>query len=254
LQYANEELNRRNAELGDAKDALELSNVELQQFAYIASHDLQTPLRSIAAFAQFLQKDYEGQLDEQADDYIGRLVGGVKRMQNLITDLLAYSRVESRAAPFVAVDLNQLCDDVVVLLRTCVEDAGGRVTRDELPTVVGDRSQLSQLLQNLIDNALKYRHKDPPRVHVSAEQNGSGWTISVRDNGIGIDARHHEQIFEVFRRLHTEREYPGTGIGLAICRRIVQRHGGHLWLESKPGQGSTFYFTVPEFSHEEQGS
>ncbi len=246
LQFANEELQGRNKELADAKNALELSNFELQHFAYIASHDLQTPLRGIAAFAQFLQKDYEGRLDEQADDYIRRMVGGVKQMQKLITDLLTYSRVESQAAPFVAVDLNQVCDDVLALERAAIDNEGGQVTRDRLPSVVGDRSQLSQLLQNLIDNAVKYRGNDPPRVHVSAERDGQEWTFAVRDNGIGIDAKFHEQVFEVFRRLHTEKEYPGTGIGLAICRRIVQRHGGQMWLESAPGKGSTFYFTIPD--------
>jgi len=245
------ERKRLENELRSLNTALAESNEELQQFAYIASHDLQSPLRSIAAFAQFIQKDYQGRLDEQADEYIDRMVGSVKGMQTMINDLLAYSRVESQSVPFQPVDLCQVCDDAVVLLSASIEDVEGEVTRDELPTIAGDRSQLVQLLQNLIGNGVKYGHDDPPRVHVSAEKNGDTWAISVCDNGIGIDAKYHEQIFEIFRRLHTEREYPGTGIGLAICRRIIQRHCGRIWLESEPGKGSTFYFTIPELATEE---
>lgn len=246
LQYANEKLQMRNEELTEAKEALEQSNVELQHFAYVASHDLQTPLRGIAGFAQFLQKDYQGRFDERADEYLTRIVDGAKRMQTLINDLLAYSRVESRSRPFEQVDLNETFEDAVGLLRSSIEDTHGEVTRGELPTVVGDRSQISQLLQNLIGNAIKYHGEQPPQVRVSAEDTGGQWTIAVRDNGIGIAAKHREQIFEIFRRLHTADKYPGTGIGLAVCRRIVQRHGGEIWLESSPGQGSTFFFTIPE--------
>jgi PAS domain S-box-containing protein len=232
-------------ELRIANEALEQSNLELQQFAYIASHDLQTPLRSIAAFAQFLQKDYQGQLDEQADDYIERMVEGVKHMQTLITDLLAYSRIESRATPFQAVDLNEVCMNTVNLLRAVIEESSGEVTFEDLPTVKGDSTQLAQLLQNLISNGLKYHGRKPPRVHVTAEQIDQTWTISVKDNGIGISQEFHEKIFEIFRRLHADSEYAGTGIGLAVCRRIVQRHGGRIWVDSEPDQGSTFYFTIP---------
>jgi light-regulated signal transduction histidine kinase (bacteriophytochrome) len=228
-----------------ANESLEQSNMELQQFAYIASHDLQTPLRSIAAFAQFLQKDYQGQLDEQADDYINRMVGSVKSMQTMIGDLLAYSRIESQTVSFHPVDLNQVCDDAVGMLRPLIEDTAGEVTHDDLPTIAGERSQLAQLLQNLISNGIKYHGDQPPRVHVSAQWQDGVWTIAVRDEGIGIDAKYHEKIFEIFRRLHTEQEYSGTGIGLAVCRRIVHRHGGQMWLESQPGEGCTFYFSVP---------
>ncbi len=244
LQYANEKLHRRNEELTEAKEALEQSNVELQHFAYVASHDLQTPLRGIAGFAQFLQKDYQGRFDERADDFLVRIVDGAKRMQTLINDLLDYSRVESRSRPFEPVDLNETFEDAVALLRSSIEDTHGEVTRGELPTVVGDRSQISQLLQNLIGNAIKYHGDKPPQVRVSAENKGGRWTIAVRDNGIGIAAKHRESIFEIFRRLHSADKYPGTGIGLAVCRRIVQRHGGNIWFESEPGQGSTFFFTI----------
>ncbi len=227
---------------------LEQSNIELQQFAYIASHDLRAPLRGISGFAQFLQQEYQGKLDSTADEYLDQIVSGAQRMQQLITDLLAYSRVESRSRPFAPVDLAEVFDDAVDLLRAETEDARGAVTRGELPTVLGDPAQLSQLLQNLISNGLKYHDDAPPLVHVTAERSDSGWTIAVRDNGIGIDAKHHERIFEIFLRLHTNEKYPGTGIGLAVCRRIVLRHGGRLWVESQVGHGSTFYFTLPDRS------
>ncbi len=233
-------------ELRTLNTALAESNEELQQFAYVASHDLQTPLRSIAGFAQFLQKDYQGKLDDQADDYIRRMVGGVKHMQTLITDLLSYSRVESQFASSQSVDLKEVYDDAVERLHAAINDTNGVVARDDLPTVAGDRSQLVQLMQNLIGNAVKYCGDHPPHVHVSAEDGGEEWTIAVRDYGIGIGEKYHEQIFEIFRRLHTDREYPGTGIGLAICRRIVHRHGGRIWLESESGRGTTFYFTIPK--------
>ena len=237
---------QRTAQLAHANEALEQSNVELQHFAYIASHDLQTPLRGIAGFAQFLQKDYQGKIDERADEYINLIVESAKRMQTLIVDLLTYSRVESRVASFKPTDLGEVVDEVVEILNVSTQDSEGKVTRDELPTVASDRSQLSQLLQNLIGNSLKYHGEEPPHIHVSAEHKGSQWTIAVRDNGIGIEAKQHEKIFEIFRRLHTDEVYPGTGIGLAVCRRIVHRHGGKIWVESQPGKGSTFYFTIPD--------
>lgn len=227
---------------------VEQSNIELQQFAYIASHDLQAPLRGIAGFAQFLQQEYRGKLDETANEYIEHIVTGAQRMQQLINDLLAYSRVESRSRPFVSVNLAEVFDDAVELIRVDIEDANGEVTRGELPTVMGDPAQLSQLLQNLIGNGLKYHGVNPPRVQVTAKQIDSGWTIAVRDNGIGIESKHHERIFEIFRRLHTQEQYPGTGIGLAVCRRIVERHGGKIWVESEVGRGSTFLFSLPDRS------
>jgi signal transduction histidine kinase len=236
----------RTAELAHANESLEHSNLELKQFAYVASHDLQTPLRAVAGFAQFLQMDHQGKLGEKADHQIERIVGGCQRMQTMINDLLTYSRVESRSRPFVSADLNEVFDDAVTILSASIEDSGGEVTRDELPILSGDRSQLGQLLQNLIGNSLKYHGDEPPHVHLSAESNGGHWTVAVRDNGIGIDAEYHDRIFEIFRRLHTQEKYPGTGIGLAVCRRIVHRHGGRIWLESVQGTGTTFYFTVPQ--------
>ncbi len=236
----------RTSELARANEALERSNVELQQFAYIASHDLQTPLRGISGFAQLLQEDYQGRFDERADTYIERIVVEVKRLKTLIEDLLTYSRVESRARPFEPTDLGRVFDEVVATLEPSIADSRGEVTRGDLPIVAGDASQLAHLLQNLIENALKYHGDEPPRVHVSAKTNGSEWTVAVRDNGIGIDAKHHGRIFEIFRRLHTQEQYPGTGIGLAVCRRIVTRHDGNIWLKSSVGQGSEFFFTLAD--------
>ena len=242
------ELARANLSLKKQAAELERSNLELQQFAYIASHDLQAPLRAIGGFVQLLRDTYSGRMDEQADTWIAHTVAGVERMQTLIRDLLAYSKIESRGRPFEAIDSREVFDQVIEGLEASIRDSNAQVTCSELPTVAGDRSQLLQLLQNLVGNAIKYHGDQPPRVHVSAEKKGSEWVFSVSDNGIGIDPKHYRRIFEIFRRLHTQQVYPGTGIGLAICRRVVQRHGGRIWVESEPGRGSTFVFSLPERS------
>ncbi len=224
---------------------LERSNAELEQFAYVASHDLQEPLRMVASYVQLLAKKYEGNLDEKADKYIGYAVEGVKRMQRLINDLLAYSRVGTRGKPCEPLDTSAVVDEVVAALELALRESGGEVTRDGLPTVMADETQFFQLFQNLIGNALKFHGPDAPRVYVGAERNGSEWTFSVSDNGIGIDARYAERIFMVFKRLHERGAYPGNGIGLAIAKKIVERHEGRIWVESRPGKGATFRFTVP---------
>ncbi len=234
-----------NAELTRSSEALERSNVDLAQFAYIASHDLQTPLRNISGFVQLLEHNYAEALDDKARDWIRRTVQASEQMHRLIRDVLEYSRVDSRARPFEPVALREVFNDAVGLLEASIRDAGGEVTCDELPTVMGDRSQLVQLLQNLIGNGLKYHGQKPPQVHVSAQHEGNEWTISIRDNGIGIAPKHYERIFEIFKRLHNQQEYPGTGIGLAVCRRVVHRHGGKIWVNSESDQGSTFSFTIP---------
>jgi len=236
----------RTAQLVRANEALERSNLELQQFAFIAAHDLQTPLRSISGFAQLLKKDYAGRLDPQAEAWLDQLVRSVLRMRDIIHDILAYSRVESRGNAFRPTDFNDLIDDVLATLDAPIRETGARVTRDALPTLLGDRTQLAQVLQNLIDNAIKYQASQSPAIHVSARRDGDEWVFSVRDNGIGIAEKHLENIFDIFRRLHTQQEYPGTGIGLAICRRVVHRHGGRIWVDSEPGLGSTFNFTLPD--------
>ena len=236
----------RTKELAIANRVLERSNIELQQFSYVASHDLQSPLRSICGFVQLLKMEYASKLDEQAADWIRRTIQAAEQMQSLICGVLDYSRVDSRSRPFMPMPFLGVFNDVVALLDSSIQDAGGQVTCGELPVVMGDRSQFVQLMQNLIGNGLKYHGDKSPHVHVSAEHQGNEWTFSVRDNGIGIDPKYHERIFEIFKRLHDQKQYPGTGIGLAVCRRVVNRHGGRIWAESEAGQGSVFYFTIPE--------
>jgi light-regulated signal transduction histidine kinase (bacteriophytochrome) len=222
------------------------SNMDLQQFAYVASHDLQTPLRSINGFLQLLADNYRGKLDAQADEWIDRTITSTRRMQQLIRDLLEYSRVDSRARPFQRVDFSAVFEETMELLEPAIREIGGQATRGDLPVVLGDQSLLMQLLQNLISNAIKYHGSEPLRIHVSAEKSGGNWLFSVRDNGIGIEQKQHDRIFQIFRRLHSEQAYPGTGIGLAICQRIVHFHGGAIWVKSRLQAGSTFYFTIPE--------
>ena len=240
----------RTRELAASNQILERSNIELQQFAYIASHDLLSPLRSIAGFVQLLKIKYQGTPDEQANDWIHRTVQAIGQMQALIRDLLAYSRVDSRFRPFVATSFLDVFHDAVKLLEPSIREVQGQVTCAELPVIMGDRSQLVQLMDNLIGNGLKYHGDRAPRVHVSAERNGEEWNFSVCDNGIGIAPEYYERIFEIFQRLHDKEEYPGTGIGLAVCRRIVDGHGGRIWVESEPGQGSAFHFTIPAVQKE----
>ena len=225
---------------------LERSNKDLEQFASIASHDLQEPLRMVASYTQLLAERYEGQLDEKAKKYIAYVVEGAVRMQRLVNDLLAYSRVGTRGNPIEPTDAGRVLGQAIGDLATAIEESRAIVTNEDLPMVRADASQLVQVFQNLLANAIKFRGEDFPRVHVSARDEGCEWVFSVRDNGIGIDRQYAERIFVIFQRLHTRQEYPGTGIGLAVCKRIVERHGGKIWVESEPGKGSTFSFTVPK--------
>ncbi len=220
------------------------SNEELEQFAYVASHDLQEPLRIVTGYVQLLERKYKTRLDADADQFLHYIVDGVTRMQQLISDLLNYSRVGTRGMPFRTVSMEAVVDRARANLTRVIEEAGAMVTYDTLPKVKADETQLVQLLQNLIYNGIKFRSDRAPQVHVSVRQEGDQQVFSVRDNGIGIERQYWDQIFLIFQRLHSRQKYPGTGIGLAICKRIIERHGGRIWLESEPGVGSTFYFTL----------
>lgn len=232
-----------------ARQAMELarSNADLEQFAYVASHDLQEPLRMVASYTQLLARRYRGKLDEDADEFIGFAVDGVNRMQALINDLLAYSRVGSRGDNLEATNMNELFDRVLLSLGPAIEETGATVAREDLPVIRADPGQMAQVLQNLIANAMKFRKPDVvPNVSVSARRDPEGWVFSVADNGIGIAAEYADRIFVLFQRLHSRDEYSGTGIGLAICKKIVERHGGRIWFDSEPGRGTTFHFLIPE--------
>lgn len=225
---------------------LERSNTELQQFAYVASHDLQEPLRTVSSFVELLGRKYKGRLDEKADQYISFAVDGAKRMSALINDLLSYSRVGTQGGGFEREDMNKVLAQALANLKVAIRESGAEVTGSALPVVHGDRTQLIQLLQNLISNAIKFTSEGvKPGIRVFAEPKAAEWLFGVQDNGIGIPREHHEKIFAIFQRLHGRDEYQGTGVGLAVCKRIVERHGGRIWVESAPEEGSIFYFTLP---------
>jgi PAS domain S-box-containing protein len=226
-------------------EELNHSNEELGQFAYIASHDLQEPLRMVASYTQLLSRRYKGKLDSEADEFIAFAVDGASRMQRLIQDLLAYSRVGTKGQELLDYSSEEALQQALINLRAPIGDSGARVTHDPLPTVLADEMQLIQLFQNLVGNAIKYQSQGVPQIHISAARNvEKKWIFSVKDNGLGIDPQYFERIFGMFQRLHKREEFAGTGIGLAICKKIVERHGGSISVESQPGQGSTFRFTL----------
>jgi PAS domain S-box-containing protein len=240
---------RKKAEDHLVKTVTELkrSNEELQQFAYVASHDLQEPLRMVASYTQLLASRYTGRLDAEADEFIAYAVDGSNRMQGLIQDLLAYSRAGANGKALREISSEDALKAALLNLRTAIQESGAVVTHDELPAITTDDTQLAQVFQNIVGNAIKYHGPQAPRVHVSAAKNGGKeWTFSVRDNGLGIDPQYFERIFIIFQRLHGRKEFKGTGIGLAICKKIVERLGGRIWVESQPEKGSTFYFALPE--------
>lgn len=246
---------RKLAEEARARATAELarSNAELEQFAYVASHDLQEPLRMVSAYVQLLERRYKQRIDEQADKYIYYAVDGAKRMEALIAALLEYSRAGRAELELEWVDTGELVDQLKSTFKATIDEARATVTSDRLPTIRSDEGLLTRVFQNLLGNALKFRRKDaPPSVHLSAERQDGDWVFSVRDNGIGIDAAYRDRIFVIFQRLHTRAEYPGTGIGLAISKRVVERLGGHMWFESEPGAGSTFHFSLPALSGERE--
>jgi signal transduction histidine kinase len=245
-EHLEEQVERRTQQLSATATDLARSNTELEQFAYVASHDLQEPLRMVSSYLQLLQRKYQGQLDASADKYIAYAVDGAARMQRMINDLLAYSRVMTRGKAPVATDCERAWSDALANLERRIQENAAVVTHDPLPTVQADASQLIQVFQNLIGNAIKYHGAETPRIHGSAQRQPGHWLFSVRDNGIGIEPQYFERVFVIFQRLHGKEEYSGTGIGLAVCKKIVERHGGTIWVESQYGAGSTFYFTIPD--------
>lgn len=240
------ERKRAQSELAIRAQDLASSNAELEQFAYVASHDLQEPLRMVTSFTQLMVNRYRGNLDADADEFIEYIADAAKRMSRLINDLLEYSRVGTRGRPLSPTDCSAMFQLACKNLRVAIEETHATVTSDPLPTVLGDETQLLQLFQNLIGNALKFRGEGPIQIHVGVERQSGKWLFRVSDNGIGIEPQYAERIFIIFQRLHSRGEYPGTGIGLAICKKIVERHGGRIWVESEPGAGATFCFLLQE--------
>jgi light-regulated signal transduction histidine kinase (bacteriophytochrome) len=233
-------------ELEKIMEDLRRSNTELEQFAYVVSHDLQEPLRMVASFTQLLQKRYQDKLDDEANEFINFAVDGATRMQGLINDLLTFSRIGTKGVSFNPTDMNVILENVLANIQQSTIEAEAEITMDPLPVIIADGLQMTQILQNLISNAIKFRGKSSISIHVSGENQPDKWVFSVRDNGIGIDPKHFEKIFVIFQRLHNRDEYEGTGIGLAVCKRIIHRHGGKIWVESELGKGSTFYFSIPK--------
>jgi signal transduction histidine kinase len=246
LKGAYAELIASREELRRSASDLARSNQELEQFAYSVSHDLREPLRTISSFLTLIRKRYRCQLDAKGEEFIDYAVGGADRLGQMIQDLLQYSRIQRQELTFQPVPLFDIWLDAVENLYFLIEETGARITHDPLPVVQGENSQLNRLLQNLMANAITYCKDGKPQIHIGVASQGDQWLISVQDNGIGIKPEHWERIFQIFQRLHTEKEYPGTGIGLATCKKIVERHGGQIWVESEPGKGSIFFFTLPK--------
>jgi two-component system CheB/CheR fusion protein len=239
LKSLNEKLEKRAEQLVN-------SNLELERFAYVASHDLQEPLRMVSSFLQLLQKKYESQLDETGNKYIHLAVDGADRMKRLISDLLQFSRVSSTAIALQPVDTNEVVEELKNLFKNKLFESGGVIHSSNLPVIMADKTPITQLLQNLIGNALKYRSDAPPEIWVDCKEEAGEYIFSIKDNGLGIDPKFFEKIFVIFQRLHNKNEYSGTGIGLAICKKIVDRFNGRIWVASEPGKGSTFSFSFPK--------
>ncbi|MFZ2197585.1 MAG: ATP-binding protein [Thermodesulfovibrionales bacterium] len=246
-----EALRQSEERLMKAMAELARSNSDLEQFAYVVSHDLQAPVRSIRGFSEIMAEDYRGRLGEEADKHLDRIIKGASRVQSMINDILAYSRVGTLAEELTTLDCEAVLSQAIEDLHSSIEESGAVITHGPLPSVKAEQSQMIMLFQNLIGNAIKFSPEEP-RVHVNAAKKGNEWVFSVQDNGLGIDPEQTDRIFSPFQRLHTEKEYPGTGIGLAVCKKIVERHGGRIWVESTPGKGSTFYFSLPAGKETEQ--
>ena len=240
-----QQLKERTDQLQLAREGLTKGNLEFQEFADAVSHDLQTPLRAISGFSQFLQEEYQGQLDEIADGYLDQVVDGASRMEQLIKGLVQFSRVTSKAMPFELVSLNEVFEEALIGLHQRIESAGAVVRVDDLPVISGDRAQLTLLFQNLIENGLIFNKSQPPSIRVQAEKQATHWAITVSDNGIGIAKKHLDCVFAIFRRLHAKGQYEGVGVGLAVCRRIAERHLGQFWLSSEEGVGTAASIRLP---------
>jgi light-regulated signal transduction histidine kinase (bacteriophytochrome) len=247
-QTLEDSVNKRTQELQQLNETLSKSNKELENFAYITSHDLQEPLRMVTSFTQLLQKKYGDRLDQDANDYIGFAVDGAKRMYELINGLLLYSRIARNEATFTNVDLNKILMEVKANLNPLIKERNCLIECVDLPIVLADRNQMLQLFQNLVSNGIKYCDDKNPHISISAIKKKSNYIISVKDNGIGIESQYFDKIFEIFKRLHLRDKYPGTGLGLAICKKIVENHNGKICVESEPGKGSNFSFTLPRGS------
>lgn len=245
LQQTEEKLARANLELRQQAVELRRSNEELQQFAYVVSHDLQEPLRAIGVYSELLISRYQQEADAEVQEFVRYITEGIEHMRTLMTDLLQYARVESQTKAVTLTDCHQIVLQVLQDLQLSIEETGAQITYDPLPTVYADQKRLAQVLRNLLSNALKYHGPQPVRIHMSASQKDGEWHFQVHDNGIGIDPQFAERIFVIFQRLHLQREYPGTGIGLAMCKKIIEQHGGRIWVESRLGEGATFFFTLP---------
>ena len=239
------ELKRTREALQQANNGLAHSKLELQQFAYIASHDLQEPLRMVISYLTLLEKRYGDRLDADGKEFIEFAVSGGKRMRELIDDLLEYSRIESRSKPFVLVDMKRVVGNTIRVLKVPIDESNADIIIEPMPTIMGDGSQMQQVMQNLISNSLKFHGPERPVVRISAIEGRKEWTFSVKDNGIGLNVEYADKIFQMFQRLHAQEQYTGTGVGLAITKKIVERHGGRIWVESEEGKGATFFFTIP---------
>ncbi|MBN1800993.1 MAG: GHKL domain-containing protein, partial [Candidatus Lokiarchaeota archaeon] len=245
VSFLSENLHKTQERMSNYLSQLEKSNADLEEFAYIASHDLQEPLRAIISFSQLLESDYKDVIDEVGKEYLDFIVEGGNRMKLLITELLEYSRITTRKRPLSACNTESVLEESMLNLKESIRESKAVITHDRLPEIVVDKSQILRVFQNLIGNAIKFRSDKDPRIHVSAQKNFEEVVFSIKDNGIGIDSKYYDRIFKIFQRLHTKSEYEGSGVGLAICKKIIQGYGGNIWVESKLGEGSTFYFSLP---------
>ncbi|MFX1437664.1 MAG: ATP-binding protein [Promethearchaeota archaeon] len=244
VSILSEHISKREIEFNEIMVDLKRSNEDLQQFAYVASHDLQEPLRAIVSFSQLLEEKYRDKLDKDGTEFIHFITDGAKKMNTLIKDLLSYSRITTHAQPSKLTNLEKILKDAIFNLQEAIKESGTIITHDDLPILKVDKTQFIQLFQNLLSNAIKFRRQETPKIHIGVKKINNEWLFSVKDNGIGIESKYFDKLFNIFYRLHTKEEYPGTGIGLPICKKIVQRYGGKIWVESEFGKGSAFYFTI----------